>query len=504
MSLEGLRRNKSGFPLSVNQHTLIIARTAPLDTPVSPSAATETINTEKKSYEGEALDFPGATPPPTRPADSAASDPDPVAKLAAAVLEREEPREQVINTEKKSYDSPPLSFAPKPEEIRKSVEDAPRLPPIMKVETAADLTLDSLIAHAAHLKASDLFIKAGSPPAFKCMNRVVVGDYPVLTPEDSKRLSYEHMHEKHIEWFELHHELNISFTVANAARIRQNVYCQRTSVACCCRLIPFEVKSLADLGITSKAIMNLTREVNGLVLVTGPTGCGKTTTLASIIDNINDTRPVNIITIEDPIEFLHRDKMGIVSQREVGVDTDSFGESLKQVLRQAPDVILIGELRDLETLNVALQAAETGHLVFATLHTASAAETLDRISNMYPPSEREMLWLRLSVSLKGVVSQKLCRKADGSGRILAMEILVATPTISKQLEDGRSEDLYAAVRSDGEEDFWGMRTMNQCLEEFYRDNLITEEEALLHAGNLAELKQALRRATVDKDFAEKK
>ena len=474
-----------------------------MDTPASPSAATDSINDEKKAYEGEALSFPGAPPPPERLASEMAAPEVKTSIPPSAVLEREEPRDQVINTEKKSYDSPPLSFAPKPEEIRKAVDSAPRMAPLLKVESAADLTLDALIAHAAHMKASDLFIKAGSSPAFKCMNRVVIGDYPILSPEDAKRLCYEHMTEKHIEWFEQSHELNISFTVADAARIRQNVYCQRGSVACCCRLIPFEVKSLSDLGITSKAIMNLTKEVNGLVLVTGPTGCGKTTTLASIIDNINDTRPVNIITIEDPIEFLHRDKMGIVSQREVGVDTDSFNESLKQVLRQAPDVILIGELRDLETLNVALQAAETGHLVFATLHTASAAETLDRISNMYPPSEREMLWLRLSVSLKGVVSQKLCRKADGSGRVLAMEIMVATPTISKQLEDGRSEDLYAAIRSDGEEDFWGMKTMNQCLEGFYRDNLITEEEALLHAGNLAELKQALRRASVDMDHEAK-
>ena len=490
-----------------------------MDTPASPSAVTETINEERRNYDDGPVPFAGAPPPPERLASAMGASesseprtntalldrplPPSEARPGTVLLEREEPASQVINTEKKFYDGPALSFAPKPEEIRKAVEAAPPLPPVLVVESAAELTLDGLISYAAGINASDLFIKAGSRPAFKRMGRVEVGEFPVLSPEDSKRLAYEHMEEKHSAWFEEKHELNIAFTVPGAARIRQNVYFQRSTIATTCRLIPFEVKSLGELGIASKAIVNLTREHNGLVLVTGPTGSGKTTTLAGIINDINEKRPVNIITIEDPIEYVHRDKAAIVSQREVGVDTDSFGEALKQILRQTPDVILIGELRDLETLNVALQASETGHLVFATLHTSSAAETLDRISNMYPPSEREMLWLRLSVSLKGVISQKLCRRADGTGRTVAMEILVATPTISKQLEDGRSDDVYAAMRSDGEEDFWGMKTMNQCLEQYYRDNIITEEEALLHAGNLAELKQMLRRASIDKDMENK-
>ena len=289
----------------------------------------------------------------------------------------------------------------------------------------------------------------------------------------------------------------MAFSVAGVCRIRQNVYQQRDTVATTCRLIPIEVKSLADLGIESKAILGFTEAHSGLILVTGPTGSGKTTTLAAIIDHLNSTRAVNIITIEDPIEYVHADKKAIISQREVGIDTMSFAEALKQVLRQTPDVILIGELRDLETLNVALQAAETGHLVFATLHTSSAAETLDRISNMYQPHERSMLWLRLSVSLRGVVSQKLLRRADGSGRVVAQEIMVVTPTISKQLEDGRSEDLYTAIRQDGQEGYWGMQTMNQCLNQLFVDGVINEEDALLNAGNLAELKQMLRRSMTE-------
>jgi len=202
---------------------------------------------------------------------------------------------------------------------------------------------------------------------------------------------------------------------------------------------------------------------------------------------------VNIVSIEDPIEYVHKDKVAIVSQREVGIDTDSFQEALKRVLRQAPDVILIGEMRDIETMNVALQAAETGHLVFATVHTSSAAETLDRLSNMFAPHERPMLWLRLSISLRGVVSQKLLPRADGLGRVAAVEVMVVTPTIVKMVEEGKSEDIYAQIRQAGQETYWGMQTMNQCLVRFVRAGVISAEEALAAAGNYTEMRQMLRR-----------
>lgn len=358
--------------------------------------------------------------------------------------------------------------------------------------------LDDLILQAAEQGGSDLFIKAGSPPAAKLHGRIVRMGGPALTEEDVEKLAFHHLTPEQRRVFDETCEMNLSYTVGGKTRIRQNIYRQRGSVATTCRLIPLRVKTLEELEIDSKAVRDLTEARNGLVLVTGPTGSGKSTTLAAMIQHINATRAANIITIEDPIEYVYTDDQALVSQREVGTDTTSFNEGLRQVLRQTPDVILIGELRDLDTLNVALQAAETGHLVFGTLHTSSAAETLDRISNMYQPHERQMLWLRLGGSLRGVVSQKLLRRASGDGRIVAMEILVATPTIAKQLEEGRSEDIYAAIRQDGQEDYWGMQTMNQCLDKYVSEGFISEEEALANAGNFAELKQMLRRSAAMK------
>ena len=224
--------------------------------------------------------------------------------------------------------------------------------------------------------------------------------------------------------------------------------------------------------------------------MTGPTGSGKSTTMAAMIDLINSTRRANIITCEDPIEFMHPDKMSIVSQREIGLDTDSFADALKYMMRQNPDILLIGEMRDIETMSVGLAAAETGHLVFSTLHTASAAETLDRIINMYPPQDRDMVCLRLSSSLRGVISQKLPPRMDGTGRVGAVEVMVVTPTISKLIEEGRASQLYGSI---AEGNFWGMQTMNQCLIKYVKAGLISEEEALASAGNVTEMKQMLRR-----------
>jgi len=257
------------------------------------------------------------------------------------------------------------------------------------------------------------------------------------------------------------------------------------------RLVPLKIYTLEQLGMPP-VLSDLTIKRQGLVLVTGPTGSGKSTTLAAMINHVNENRNVNIITVEDPIEFSHPDKMGIVSQREVGVDTDSFNDALKYMMRQNPDVLLIGELRDIETMSVALTAAETGHLVFSTLHTASAADTLDRIVNMYPPTDRDMLCLRLSNSLQGVVSQKLLLRADNTGRVGAIEIMIATPTVQKLIEDGKVGNLYSAIQ---EGNFWGMQTMNQCLLKYVKAGIVTEDEAIYNAGNVTELKQAIRRPT---------
>ena len=360
------------------------------------------------------------------------------------------------------------------------------------VRSSKELTLDGLLIYAVSLKASDIFLKVGSPPSLRVLGKIVKPPLPVLDAEDTVRLACEHMTPMMRGQFEKTHEMNLSFSVPDVVRIRQNVYQERDNVATTCRLIPLKVKSLDEIGVHSQAIRSMTDQPNGLVLVTGPTGSGKTTTLAGMIDYINENRPVNIVTMEDPIEYVYSDKLAIISQRQIGVDTASFAEALKQVLRQTPDVILIGEMRDMETINIALEASETGHLVFGTLHTSSAPETLDRISNMYAPHERPMLWLRLAGSLRGVVSQKLVKKADGSGRVVAQEIMVASPTIEKLLKDGSASELYAAIRQDGLKPFWGMQTMNQSLEGYVMDGVITEEDALAKAGNVTELKQGLR------------
>ncbi|HZO87134.1 MAG TPA: type IV pilus twitching motility protein PilT [Chthonomonadaceae bacterium] len=356
------------------------------------------------------------------------------------------------------------------------------------------LELDDMLRYAAERQSSDLFIRANAIPSIRLHGRVVPTDFPVISPEQAHALAFSKMSPRQQAIFEQHHEMDLAFTVGGVTRIRMNVYMQRGTVGCACRLIPLEIRSLEDLGIPPKVKEFVTNR-NGLVLVTGPTGSGKTTTLAAMIDVINQTRPVHIVTIEDPIEFVHEDKQAIISQREIGIDTESFQMALRHVLRQAPDIILIGEMRDIETMNVALQAAETGHLVFATVHTASAAETLDRISNMFAPHERPMLWLRLSVSLRGVISQKLLPRADGTGRVAAVEVMDVTPTIAKMLEEGKSDDIYSAIRQAGQEAYWGMQTMNQCLLRYYKSGVITEQEALANAGNYSEMKQMIRMAS---------
>jgi twitching motility protein PilT len=289
--------------------------------------------------------------------------------------------------------------------------------------------------------------------------------------------------------FEHRHELDLAFEVDGVCRIRCNVHQQKGTMGMVLRLVPLKIYTLDQLGMPP-VLSEMTKNRQGLILVTGPTGSGKSTTLAAMIDLINSTNRKNIITVEDPIEFVHPDKMSIVTQREVGVDTDSFSDALKYMLRQNPDVILIGEMRDLETINIALTAGETGHLVFSTLHTASAAETLDRIINIFPPQDRDMLCLRMAGVLKGVVCQKLLPRADGTGRVAAIETMVATPTIQKLVEEGRASQLYSAI---AEGNFWGMQTMNQCLQKYFKAGLITEEEAIFNAGNVTEMKQMVRR-----------
>lgn len=356
------------------------------------------------------------------------------------------------------------------------------------------MDLHDLIRVAGEKKASDIFIKEGSPPMARIhglVTNLLDGEEgsAFLSAEDTRALAHGVMTPEQIARFERRHELDIAFEVKGVTRVRTNIYQQRGSYGLVCRLVPLKIMTLEDLGMPP-VLAEMVKHRQGLILVTGPTGSGKSTTLAAMVNEINEKRPANIITVEDPIEFVHPDKMCILSQREVGIDTDSFTDALKYVMRQNPDVILVGELRDIETMDVALKASETGHLVFSTLHTASAAETLDRIINMYPPSDKAQLCLRLSVTLRSVISQKLLPRSDTPGRVAGLEIMVTTPTVAKLLEEGRSGNIYTAIQ---EGTFWGMQTMNQCLVNYWRAGIISEDVALAAAGNATELRQMMRR-----------
>ncbi len=351
------------------------------------------------------------------------------------------------------------------------------------------MELEQLCRFAVDSRASDLFLKSGCPPALRVHGRIVPTDLPDLTPEDTKRLAQSVVSEEQIAAFEEYHELDLAFTLGDVARFRCNVYLQRGSYAMVLRIVPLELQSVEELGLP-KSIEELCKPKQGLVLVTGPTGCGKSTTLAAMLDLLNKTRHCNIVTIEDPIEFVHEDNLAIVSQREVGIDTESFYDAMKYVVRESPDVILIGEMRDAETMRVALSASETGHLVFSTVHTTSASDTIERIVSIFPPHEKSQICLRLSTSLLGVVSQKLVPRADGTGRVPAVEVMVNTPTVAKLIEEGRASQIYSAMNEGG---YWGMQTMNQSLLKYWRAGVISEDDALTYAGNLTELKQMLRR-----------
>lgn len=349
--------------------------------------------------------------------------------------------------------------------------------------------LENLLIEAAEKRASDVFLKEAAPPAYRIHGKIAPCDLPPLTAEQVRDYAYSLLNQKQIDAFEVRHERDLAITLEGVSRFRVNIYQQRGSMGMVLRLIPLDLFSLEELGLPP-VLRDLTVHRQGLVLVTGPTGSGKSTTLAAMIDCINQTRRCNIVTVEDPIEFVHPDKQAIVNQREIGIDTDSFTDALKYVVRQSPDVILIGEMRDVETMNVALAASETGHLVFSTVHTASAPDTLERIINMFPPHEKPQICLRMAGSLRGVISQKLIPKLDDSGRIAAVEVMIATPTVSKLIEEGRSSQLNQAI-TEGE--YWGMQTMNQCLVRYYKQGIISEEEALLNAGNITEVKQMIRR-----------
>ena len=322
---------------------------------------------------------------------------------------------------------------------------------------------------------SDLHIGAHTPPHFRIDEKMIPLDDQALTPKETKDLVYSILSPEEIETFEREKELDRSFEIEGLSRFRMNVFFQRAFVGTAIRVIPFKILSFSECGLPVKITTELSRKPKGLVLVTGATGSGKSTTLASIIDKINEERSSHIITVEDPIEFVHKNKMAVVDQREVGQDTKTFAKALKHVLRQDPDVILIGEMRDLETIEAALTIAETGHLVFATLHTSDAVQTVNRIIDVFPAHQQQQVRTQLSFVLAGILSQQLIPRVGGSGRVLGVEVMLATPAIKSMVREQKVHQIYSLIQTGQRE---GMRTMNQSIYDLYSQKLISYEDAI--------------------------
>ncbi len=344
------------------------------------------------------------------------------------------------------------------------------------------MELNDILGMAIKASASDVHLKVGLPPVYRIDGALrPLPKAERLTPEKIRKMAYAMMSELQREKFERTNELDLAYGIAGMGRFRVNMFTQRGSISMILRTIPFNVQTLEELQLPP-VIKKLSQEQRGLILVTGTTGSGKSTTLASIIDCINANRTAHVITIEDPIEFLHRDKKSIINQREVGVDTDSFANALKSALRQDPDVILVGEMRDFETIETALTAAETGHLVLSTLHTVDAQESINRIVGAFPPFQQRQIRLQLASILKGVISQRLVPRADGKGRVPAVEIMVATARVRELIDDKEKTKMLRDTIQQGY-DSYGMQTFDQSLMGLLKDGLITFDEAVRQSSN---------------------
>jgi twitching motility protein PilT len=350
------------------------------------------------------------------------------------------------------------------------------------------MDLVDLLRLTAEKNASDLHLTVGVPPVLRINGILVLQEMPVLNQGELARILFSSLTDEQRAKFEAKWELDFSLGVPEIARFRVNIFKQRGSLAAAIRRIPFQVPKLEDLGLPA-ALSRLIRKEKGLVLVTGPTGSGKSTTLAAMIRVINESRACHILTIEDPIEYLHRHNKAIVNQREVGSDTFSFADALRSALREDPDVILVGEMRDLETMAIALTAAETGHLVFATLHTNSAAQSIDRVIDAFPPHQQQQVRLQMSTSLEGILSQRLLPTADGLSRVVAAELMIITPAIRNMIRDAKSHQIPTAIQTGGE---LGMQTMDSSLKEIYKRGVITYEEVVLHIQDLDDFNRFAR------------
>jgi len=353
-------------------------------------------------------------------------------------------------------------------------------------------TLKQLLEDMIQRKASDLHITAGVPPMFRVDGSVVPSEYEILTPDVTAQLAYSVLSDEQRKKFETTRELDFSFGIKGLSRFRANVYLQRGVVTMALRQIPYEIMTFESLGLPA-SVREFTNRTKGLVLVTGPTGSGKSTTLAAMLDRINATRAAHIMTIEDPIEYIHHHKKCIVNQREVSADTESFVSALKYVLRQDPDVILIGEMRDRETFAAALTIAETGNLVFATLHTNSTFEAVNRIVDVFPADQQKQIYTQLAFVLEGVVTQQLVPRARGGGRTMVAEVLVCTPGVKAVVREGKTHQIYSLMQA-GQK--YGMQTMNQGLMQAVQDKQISAEEALNRSSDATELEGMLSKTNL--------
>ena len=343
-------------------------------------------------------------------------------------------------------------------------------------ESVENVHIDDLLREACERGASDLHLTVGLPPVVRVDGSLTRFSFQPLSPTDTQRLIYDILTNDQVQMFEKTRELDFSYGVRAIGRFRVNVYRQRGSVGAALRSIPDQIPTFEQLNLPP-ILRDLSRKHSGLVLVTGPTGSGKSTTIACMIDTINSERPVHIMTMEDPIEYLHRHKRGMVNQRELNTDTNSFGNALRAVLREDPDVVLIGEMRDLETISAALTLAETGHLVFGTLHTRNAPQTIDRVVDVFPPHQQDQIRVQLSNTLEAVVAQQLLPRM-GSGRVAAIEVLIATSAIRNLIREGKTHQIYSALETGAQ---FGMQTMDRVLADMLRNGVINKEEALARA-----------------------
>lgn len=366
------------------------------------------------------------------------------------------------------------------------LREAQEPPRVEALAPEQEIRISDLLRIVLDRGASDLHLTAGTPPVIRLHGRLIrLGDYPSLDPPVIRQMVYSILTQRQRERFEESLELDLSYSLPGEARFRVNVYLQRDAIGAAFRLIPVEIRSISDLGLPS-VMEQFAQFPRGLVLVCGPTGSGKSTTLAALIDLINREREVHIVTVEDPIEFLHRHQKSVVNQREVGSDTKSFANALRHALRQDPDVILVGELRDLETISTALTAAETGHLVFATLHTQDAPQTVDRVIDVFPPHQQQQVRVQLASAAQAIAVQQLLPTKDGLSRVVAAELMVATPAIRALIREQKTHQMYSAIQAGGR---YGMQTMDQSLAELVKRGKISYELGLERCHNTDDFNQ---------------